>query len=546
MASSDTLARYERPAHIAAVALGICLHQGYFRHGEHSSRSAFYLLTAVSTLLSSTATLSIIGDMALMPSAIWSASTFGYLLLGLYGSLLCYRVAGHPLNRFPGPFAARFGDIWLTVKARGYDWHKKSMELYETYGPFVRIGSSTLMIMDPLGVPAMYGPQSKCQRAEWYAIFGAPYGIISRAPGVHRDRRRIWSQAFKDEALRNYEPRIRAYAAMFLEGLETAAENAAPIDMARWCTSLAWDIVGDLGLDQDFALMKTGHHWAHGLVIAWTRAMGARLPPWLVSLLQLVPGSGRAVKQWEAFCNKQVDAVIANKSGNKCSNITGIMASYLPPSPSQEDIRHLQSDCKSAIFAGSDTTASSLAFIFYHLAKSPEHIQKLRDGLAPLKNQDGSFSNQKIQQSEHLNAVCNEALRLWPPGTVIPRQTPAEGIMVGETFIPGDVTVIGSQWVLGHSAEVYERPLEFIPERWYSQPELIKERAGYAPFNIGPHSCVGRPLAMMVLRTLVAEVVIRFDVHLPEGDDGAEFEKGVEESHVWRIPELNMYITPRK
>ena len=33
--------------------------------------------------------------------------------------------------------------------------------------------------------------------------------------------------------------------------------------------------------------------------------------------------------------------------------------------------------------------------------------------------------------------------------------------------------------------ECFARPNEFIPERWYSQPELIKVRSAFAPFSLG-------------------------------------------------------------
>lgn len=31
----------------------------------------------------------------------------------------------------------------------------------------------------------------------------------------------------------------------------------------------------------------------------------------------------------------------------------------------------------------------------------------------------------------------------------------------------------------------YERPDDFIPERWYSKPEMVKNQAGFAPFSSG-------------------------------------------------------------
>lgn len=31
----------------------------------------------------------------------------------------------------------------------------------------------------------------------------------------------------------------------------------------------------------------------------------------------------------------------------------------------------------------------------------------------------------------------------------------------------------------------YDQPANFIPERWYCRPEMVKERFAFAPFGIG-------------------------------------------------------------
>ncbi|KAJ4348785.1 uncharacterized protein N0V89_010163 [Didymosphaeria variabile] len=333
----------------------------------------------------------------------------------------------------------------------------------------------------------MYGTKSGSRRAEWYSTFGAPYGIISPAPGVHRERRRIWSEALSNNALRGYESRIQSYTEKFIDILKKSATSKYPLDASKWCIYFSWDVMGNLGLDKDFSLLSTGQeHWALTLMAGWTKAIGLRLPPWSINLLKAIPGSSSAAQKFDDYCNDQLKSILAKrKASQENSSLMGIMASHAQSPPTKEDLLHLQSDCRSVIFAGSDTSASTLIFIFFYLAQHPEHVKKLRQELDPLAGMDGKFKHHSIQRTNHLNAVINETLRLQPPGSVLPRQTPSEGIMVQGTFVPGDVTVIGSQYVVGRSEEAYVRPLEFIPERWYAEPDLIKDRAGYAPFNVG-------------------------------------------------------------
>lgn len=49
----------------------------------------------------------------------------------------------------------------------------------------------------------------------------------------------------------------------------------------------------------------------------------------------------------------------------------------------------------------------------------------------------------------HLNGCINEVMRLYSVApTVVTRQTPPEGIKIGDTFIPGDTKVLAPRWVI--------------------------------------------------------------------------------------------------
>ena len=60
--------------------------------------------------------------------------------------------------------------------------------------------------------------------------------------------------------------------------------------------------------------------------------------------------------------------------------------------------------------------------------------------------------------------------------------------------------------------KVYQDALTFRPERWYAHPEMIKEASAYAPFSLGTYNCIGKPLALMILRTTLARLVLSYDI----------------------------------
>ena len=105
-----------------------------------------------------------------------------------------------------------------------------------------------------------------------------------------------------------------------------------------------------------------------------------------------------------------------------------------------------------------------MACIFYELAQNPAHISKLRQELVGTmegEEADGSvnITNHKLQRLDHLNGIINETLRLHSPaGLALQRKTPPEGLMIGEVFVPGNITIWSPQIIIGKS-----ELLSFLP-----------------------------------------------------------------------------------
>ena len=88
----------------------------------------------------------------------------------------------------------------------------------------------------------------------------------------------------------------------------------------------------------------------------------------------------------------------------------------------------------------SGTLTPVLTFLVYELARSPTHVNKMREELSTINN---IKSNQELQKLPHLNAFINETLRVHPPILDgLPRTTPPEGITIKGQAIPGGVTCL--------------------------------------------------------------------------------------------------------
>lgn len=67
------------------------------------------------------------------------------------------------------------------------------------------------------------------------------------------------------------------------------------------------------------------------------------------------------------------------------------------------------------------------------------------------------------------------------------------------------------------------------------------------PLSIsGPYSCIGKQLALMELRYVVANIVHRYNFALAEGEDPAKFLKDMTDGFTLACPPLNLVFTERK
>ena len=89
----------------------------------------------------------------------------------------------------------------------------------------------------------------------------------------------------------------------------------------------------------------------------------------------------------------------------------------------------------------------------------------------------------------------------------------------------------------------FERGNEFIPERWCSRPEMIRNKSAYAPFALGlpvskirkqtkanqtipgRYNCIGKNLVLAEIRYVTALLASKYDVSFPPGEDGRSVEE---------------------
>jgi cytochrome P450 len=159
------------------------------------------------------------------------------------------------------------------------------------------------------------------------------------------------------------------------------------------------------------------------------------------------------------------------------------------------------------MFAGHDTSTSTLTFMMYELARHPDVLGRLQ------KEQDSVLGNElpTIDQLErempYLHMVLDEVLRLYPPAWIGPRRA-VRDFEFGGHSVPRGAYVNYSSWASHRIPEVFPEPEAFIPERFTPERKAALPRGAYVPFGAGQRICIGKRFGQTEVK-LVATMLLQ-------------------------------------
>lgn len=163
-------------------------------------------------------------------------------------------------------------------------------------------------------------------------------------------------------------------------------------------------------------------------------------------------------------------------------------------------------------FGGYDTTANALGWTLLLLALHPQVLHDLQDELSVL--QGAAPTHEQLASLKLLDAVVKESMRLLSPIAFTARSAVKGATLAGHPM-KEKADIFISPLVTHRLPELYERPNQFLPERWLKG--AAPSPWAYLPFGAGPHACVGQSLASLEIRLTLAMLLQRFTLLPPEG-----------------------------
>ncbi|RAK81185.1 cytochrome P450 [Aspergillus fijiensis CBS 313.89] len=542
--SDETTARL-----LTAFAAGIAAHVTIFRLGEWDVAAAkipaslflvqfglfiYYLFFA--------------GPPTAPGTALWLVGQVtAALIAGTSTSILVYRALFHRLNSFPGPFPARLS-IWYVTSlyARNPDAFNTIRGLHQRYGDFVRTGPTELSVNHPDALHAVHSGRSECTKGPWYSMLHPFISLFAiRDKAEHSRRRKPWELAFRPNAVLEYLPALEKGTNELVQQVEK--NQGKPMDMTYWINLFTFDLTGRIAFSQEYECVKYNKkHPIMEINDSSNLVTGVvSQVVWLISFIKATPGLNANMKALIGFSEEQVQNRQKMQTHGRRDVFSWLWEDFQEQGIETPQSRlDLVADASLVIFAGSGTVAVTIIGCLYFLTtSSPTYLQQIREELAALPE----LNSHTLTKATTLNAVINETLRLhYPALSGFQRQTPPEGITIGGRYIPGHTNIKIPFYTLFRDERNFAHPEKFIPERWTTKKELVRNPEAFAPFLLGPYNCLGKSLALMQVRHVLVELIRRYEIELAPGADPDAYWRERTDGFVMGLAPLQLVFKERE
>ncbi|MFJ9967589.1 cytochrome P450 [Streptomyces avermitilis] len=326
-------------------------------------------------------------------------------------------------------------------------------------------------------------------------------GLIACGRADHRRQRRMIQPAFHPE-------RVHAYAAV-------VAEQTRRI-MGEWKPGQVTDISAHM--HHLVARITASHLFATDLPTPVLDEVAQHVNTVLNGLYRQVLMPVRALERIPTPANRAfrhalgrlrqvTDQIVADyrqSPEDRGDLLSALLAAKDEESGDGLSDEEIRDQVMTVMVAGTETSASALAWTFHYLAAHPYTQQQLHTEVdTVLCGRIPTVAD--LPKLDVTRRVFTEVLRLRPPGWMTTRVTTTPTRLAGLT-IPRGATVVVSPYVLHHDPSSFPDPERFDPDRWLPHSAQHVPRGAMIPFGAGTRKCIGDTLAMTEAALAIAHI----------------------------------------
>ncbi len=308
-------------------------------------------------------------------------------------------------------------------------------------------------------------------------------GLLTIDGAFHRRHRKVMLPMFHREQIE----RTTAVIEQEVDRGMGAFRPGEVIDLYNWTRGVALRVAmrALFGIDPDRA--KAGGLNAaeefesalsfYGREYMWQILRGPRTP-----FDQLL----RSRKRLDSLIYGEIDRRRA--SGERGDDILSLLLDAADEEGETLSRRHIRDEVMTLLFAGHDTTTSTVAFMFYELARNPAIAD---------------------DPTINVEMIIDETLRKYPPAYTGPRRSVEAFEFAGAT-VPAGAHVHYNSWASHHLPDVWPEPEEFRPHRFTEENKAKLPRGAYVPFGGGSRTCIGMRFGQAELGVIASRILERF------------------------------------
>ncbi len=333
-------------------------------------------------------------------------------------------------------------------------------------------------------------------------------GLLTTDGQVHRRARRIMLPAFHRERVAATVQTMLAETDHVLDALEpddTVDLYAASRRLALRIATRA--LFGFRGADE------------RQLAATFERGLGFYGRDYLLQILRgpLTPWATMRRARAELDAVLQVEIDRRRTTGERGEDILSLLLDAGDEEGHPLDDAQLRDQVTTLLFAGHDTTTSTVSFLVYELARHPAALERLlAEQERVLPGGRAPTSAELFDSLPELDMAVDETLRLWPPAWVGPRRAVEDFELHGH-LIPGGAFVEYCSWASHRLPDVFADPEAFVPERFAPEARARLAQGAYVPFGGGSRMCIGMRFGQLEVKAIATRLLQRFRPELQPG-----------------------------
>ncbi|KPI39733.1 Pisatin demethylase [Cyphellophora attinorum] len=430
---------------------------------------------------------------------------------------------------------ALFGAVIVRALLKNtYNGHTEldHIALHQKYGPVVRTAPNEVSFASPNAAKDIFAVGKGFHKTWFYSVFPpkhAPDIFTEVREWKHAQMKRFAVTPYSLAQMSKRNPQIEATIMTLMGNLTKYAGGKQNCNLGNLLHYFAFDVLGEVAFSRRFGFLEQEVDVEGSIKniddVQWYDGIVGQIPEFDILF------RNNPIRPYLPFWKPEpttmtriaVEELEKRKQADGTYDSTGIdlLAELLRNHEGNKDkfsINDVFSIAHGAIFAGSDSTASTMQSFFYCVLNNPAVYKKLQkeiDDAQAAGELSEIIQYPEAMKLEWFQACLKEAMRIRPAvGLGIYRVIPPEGAKIDGQFYPGGTEVAVNGWVLHRAKDVFGEDVEtYRPERWFEGDAKLMNSHMYQ-FGGGSHLCIGRNLALFEMNKTLIQILREFDIKL--------------------------------